>query len=80
MKNEKIIEVEVVSKENEIVEVEKITITVKQAAKMLGISEKSAYKNLITLPGFPVVKIGKRLTILRESFLRWLEENKGVAS
>lgn len=58
----------------------KITITVSEAAKMLGISSKSAYWNLVTIPGFPVVKIGKRLVVLREAFLKWLEENKGIAS
>ncbi len=38
-------------------EEQKITLTVKEAAKLIGISEKSAYNKLIRLPDFPVVKI-----------------------
>ena len=49
---------------------------------MIGISSKSAYKNLITKPDFPVIKIGKRLVIMREQFFTWLADNqgKGIAS
>ena len=61
-------------------EEQKITLTVREAAKLIGISEKSAYNNLIRLPDFPVVKIGKRLVILREAFIKWLEKNTGIAS
>lgn len=59
---------------------EKITLTVKEVAQMIGISEKSAYKNLLILPEFPVIKIGKRLVILKSRFLEWLDENRGVLS
>jgi excisionase family DNA binding protein len=59
---------------------EKLTITVDEAAKLIGISKKSVYTNLIRQPDFPVVKIGKRLVILREQFIEWLENNKGIAS
>ena len=61
-------------------EEQKITLTVREAAKLIGISEKSAYNKLIRQPGFPVVKIGKRLVILREAFIKWLEKNTGIAS
>ena len=59
---------------------EKLILTVGEAAEMLRISLKSAYKNLVTLPGFPVKKIGKRLIIPRAAFMRWLEENDGIGS
>ena len=68
------------SKENVKVDLEKMTFTVKQVAKLIGISERSVYKNLLPLPGFPVVKIGKRIVILREEFKKFLENNTGLAS
>lgn len=65
---------------SQIMNPEKLILTVEEAAQILQISLKSAYKNLITLPGFPVKKIGKRLIIPKAAFMRWLEENNGIES
>ena len=53
-----------------------IGLSPEDIGKILGISRASAY-NLVNSEGFPVLRIGKRLVILKESFLRWVEENNG---
>lgn len=43
---------------------------------VLGVSPSSVYA-LMHEPGFPVLKIGKRMVVPRESFIRWVEEHTG---
>ncbi|MCM1567028.1 MAG: helix-turn-helix domain-containing protein [Dehalobacter sp.] len=39
---------------------------------------KQAIYELCHRPGFPVVKIGKKFIIPRDSLRRWLEKNAGI--
>lgn len=45
-------------------------------AKVLGIAPSSAYE-LMHEPGFPVLKIGSRMVVPKEQFIRWVEEHTG---
>lgn len=45
-------------------------------AKVLGVSPSSGYE-LIHEPGFPVLKIGSRMVVPKEQFIRWVEEHTG---
>lgn len=45
-------------------------------AKVLGIAPSSAYE-LMHEPGFPVLKIGSRMVVPKEQFIRWVNENTG---
>lgn len=55
---------------------EKILLTKTEALELAG-GNLSAWKmntDLIHRPGFPIVRIGKRVFIHRESFIKWWEE------
>ena len=56
-------------------EQEKLAINVKEMAKLLGISAKSAY-DLVKTPGFPLIRVGKRQLIPTEALKKWLDEQK----
>ena len=43
-------------------------------AQVLGIAPSSAYE-LMHKDGFPVLKIGNRMVVPKEKFIRWVEEN-----
>ena len=45
-------------------------------AKVLGVSLSSGYE-LMHEPGFPVLKIGSRMVVPKEQFIRWVEEHTG---
>ena len=47
-------------------------------AKVLGVSPSSGYE-LIHEPGFPVLRVGSRMLVPKEKFIRWAEERKGGA-
>lgn len=51
-----------------------ITLTANDLSSVLGLSVAGAY-NLMNEEGFPLLKIGKRKMVLRDNFLRWLEQN-----
>lgn len=53
-------------------QVEPMTVTVTQAARMLGISRGSAYEAVRT-GELPVLRIGKRLLVSRAALERMLE-------
>lgn len=53
-----------------------LTLSVQEIAKVLGISKTSAY-DLVRSKGFPVLKIGSRLVVLKEKFREWVEQNTG---
>ncbi len=42
-------------------------------AKILGVSPSSGYE-LMHEPGFPVLKVGSRMVVLKEKFIRWMGE------
>ena len=43
-------------------------------AKVLGVSPSSGYE-LMHEPNFPVLKVGTRMVVLKEKFIRWVEKN-----
>lgn len=49
-------------------------ITVSDIKKHLHIGHDRAYQ-LISLKGFPAMKLGKRYIIQKDKYLKWLEEN-----
>ena len=48
-------------------------------AKVLGVSPSSGYE-LMHDPGFPVLKVGSRMVVPKEKFIRWVEQNTGGGS
>lgn len=52
------------------------TLNVKDVAIFLNISRAGAY-NLVKKDGFPILKIGARIVVPKEAFIRWVEENTG---
>lgn len=56
---------------------EKLTVTVDEMAKIVGVSRPTAYE-LIHKEGFPTVRIGRRIVIPLDSLKRWLEEQVGA--
>ena len=47
-------------------------------AKALGVSPSSGYE-LMHEKDFPTLKIGSRIVVPKESFIRWVEQNAGGA-
>lgn len=45
-------------------------------AKVLGISPSSGYE-LMHESGFPTLKIGNRIVVPKEQFIRWVSEHTG---
>ena len=48
-------------------------------AKALGVSLSSGYE-LMHEKDFPTLKIGCRIVVPKESFIRWVEQNTGRAA
>ena len=46
----------------------------KTVSEVLGVSPSSAYE-LMHEPGFPVLRVGSRMVIPKEQFIRWVEEH-----
>ncbi len=55
---------------------DKIAMNVKEMAKHLGVSAYTAYQ-LTKRPGFPTLKIGKRIAIPVEQFMDWIARHAG---
>lgn len=51
---------------------EKITITVDEVGKLLGISRPKAYE-LVRSKGFPAFYIGRRIVVPKDAFYKWLQ-------
>ena len=47
-------------------------------SKALGVSPSSGYE-LLHEKDFPSLKIGSRIVVPKESFIRWVEQNTGGA-
>ena len=47
-----------------------------QVAATLGISRAGAYQ-LLHMESFPTLRIGKRMLVPKDKFLRWIDENTG---
>ena len=48
-------------------------IKVEDVAKLMGISRGTAFK-VVKDHNFPAVRVGKRIIVLRDNFINWLEE------
>lgn len=57
-------------------QVERLTMSVEEAAQALGVSRKVAYR-LIHRKGFPVLWLGRCARVSREGLRRWVEEQTG---
>jgi len=47
-------------------------------AQVLGVSISTAYE-VMHEPGFPVLRVGSRMVVPKEKFIRWAEEQSGGA-
>ena len=54
-----------------------LTLNPTDVANALGISRVNAY-NLCHSVGFPAIRLGKRILIPKEGFLKWLNEQRMV--
>ena len=52
-----------------------LTLRAEEIAQVLSISRAGAY-SLFHSEGFPCIKIGKRIMVQRDAFLRWLDEKQ----
>ena len=55
---------------------EKLTLTAREAAAMLGISINTMYE-LTHRDGFPAIRVGKRVLISRKRFIEWVDNWTG---
>ena len=53
-----------------------LTLCAEHVAMALGISRAGAY-TLLHSKGFPTIKIGKRLVVPRDKFIKWMESQAG---
>lgn len=53
-----------------------ITLTAGDIQRILGISRAGAY-NLLSSQGFPTLRIGGRIVVPKEQFIRWMDRNTG---
>ena len=51
-------------------------LNAKMVAQVLGVSPSSGYE-LMHEPGFPVLKVGSRMVVPKEQFIRWVQEHTG---
>ncbi len=58
-------------------EIEKLTLTVDETAKILGIGRQLAYDRVKT-GEIPVIKVGRRLLVPRRALDKLLEEGQAV--
>ena len=47
-------------------------------SEVLGVSISTAYQ-VMHEPGFPVLRVGSRMVVPKEKFIRWAEERSGGA-
>lgn len=52
---------------------EKLTLSVPEAAKLLGVSKSKMY-TIARSKGFPVIQLGGRLLVSAKGLERWVEE------
>ena len=58
---------------------DKLTISVNELPKVLGVGRNSAYA-LVKRSDFPSVRIGRRIVIPVDALKKWLDEHTGVAA
>ena len=54
-----------------------LMLSVPEVGEVLGISRAGAY-DLVRSKGFPKVKIGNRIVVPKEKFIRWIEDQTEV--
>lgn len=52
---------------------EKLALSVSEVQEALGIGRNAVY-NLVNRADFPKIRMGRKLIIPRDAFLRWLDE------
>jgi len=55
---------------------EKLTLTVDEAAELTGIGKNLMYE-WANSKGFPMLRVGRRILIIKSKFVEWLENNIG---
>ena len=58
---------------------EKLVYSVQEAAEVLGISKSYMYE-LARRGEVPALKLGKRLVVPKEKFVRWINEEKELGN
>ena len=53
-------------------------LNARMVAQVLGVSISTAYE-VMHEPGFPTLRVGSRMVVLKEKFIRWAEEQSGGA-
>ena len=56
----------------EVLVIEKISLNLKEAAEIIGIS-KPKMAEVASRPGFPAFRVGRRWVIPRKALLEWIE-------
>ena len=51
-------------------------LNARMVSQVLGVSPSSGYE-LMHTPGFPVLRVGNRIIVPKEKFIRWVEQNTG---
>lgn len=54
----------------------KLTLSVPEAADILGVSPSKMYQ-IVRIKGFPTIQVGKRLLVSAKGLERWVEEQAG---
>ena len=49
-------------------------LNAKMVAQVLGVSPSSGYE-LMHEPGFPVLRVGSRMVVPKEQFIRWVQKH-----
>lgn len=49
-----------------------LSLTVDQVAEVMGIGRVQAY-NLVHTEDFPKIKVGRRIVVPRQAFIKWLD-------
>ena len=57
-------------------EIERLTVSAPEAARMLGVSKPKIYE-IMREPGFPVFKLGGRTLISVDGLRRWVDKQAG---
>ena len=52
---------------------EKLTLSVPEAAQIVGVSQSKMYE-IVKIKGFPTIQIGRRLLVSAKGLERWIEE------
>ena len=49
-------------------------LNARMVSQVLGVSPSSGYE-LMHTPSFPVLRVGSRIIVPKEKFIRWVEQN-----